>query len=108
MDLFVFPSREEGLGSSVLDAMLLGVPVIAANVGGLPELIGSNERGWLVSGHDPSTWATTMRDALSNTEQAQRFIDAGRKFAQSTSSAAMATAYLAIYQQIRARKAALT
>ena len=108
MDLFVFPSREEGLGSSVLDAMLLGIPVIAANVGGLPELIGSNERGWLVSGHDPTVWATAMHDALSNTEQTQQFIHAGRKFAQSTSSAAMAIAYLAIYQQIRDRKAALT
>lgn len=108
MDLFVFPSREEGLGSSVLDAMLLGVPVIAAHVGGLPELIGSNERGWLVSGHDPIVWATAMRDALYSTEQKQRYIDAGKFFAQSTSNAAMATAYLTIYQQICDRKAALT
>jgi len=44
LDVFAFPSREEGLGSSVLDAMMLGVPVVSSAAGGLPELIGNHER----------------------------------------------------------------
>jgi len=39
-DVFVHPSLEEGLGSAVIEAMLAGVPVVASDAGGLPELVG--------------------------------------------------------------------
>ena len=38
-DLFLFPSRHEGLGSILLDALAFGLPIIASNVGGIPEII---------------------------------------------------------------------
>ncbi len=47
-DLFVFPSLHEGLGSSLLDVMQGGVPIIASKVGGIPELIRDGENGLLV------------------------------------------------------------
>ncbi|WP_347245736.1 glycosyltransferase [Thermogutta sp.] len=37
-DLFVFPSRQEGLGGAVMEALFLGLPVIASTAGGIPEL----------------------------------------------------------------------
>ncbi len=100
MDLFCFPSREEGLGSTVLDAMRLGVPVIAAAVGGLPELIGRDERGRLIATHDPASWSDAMRDALEHRQGYVARIDAAKEFADSNGMMAMSRGYLAPYQQI--------
>ncbi len=100
MDLFCFPSREEGLGSTVLDAMSLGVPVIAAAVGGLPELIGQDERGRLIANHDPASWMEAMRDALQHREGYTARVVAAREFAESNGVAAMTRNYLVAYQRL--------
>lgn len=100
MDLFCFPSREEGLGSTVLDAMSLGVPVIAAAVGGLPELIGQDERGRLVGNHDPASWADAIRGALQHPESDTARIAAAREFAAGNGVQAMTHSYIAAYRQL--------
>jgi len=46
-DALILPSKEEALGSLILDMMELGKPVIASNVGGIPELITHGENGYL-------------------------------------------------------------
>lgn len=102
MDLFCFPSREEGLGSTVLDAMSLGVPVLAAAVGGLPELVGREQRGRLVAGHDPASWAEAMRDALQHPQSYAPRVAAAREFAAGNGVLAMTRSYLAAYQRLLA------
>jgi len=57
-DLFVQPSRTEGLGTAVLDASAHGVPVLATEAGGLPEAVG--EGGWLVPPGDPPALAAQL------------------------------------------------
>lgn len=47
-DLFVFPSRNEGLGSILFDVMQLNVPIIASNVGGIPDIIHDKKNGLLI------------------------------------------------------------
>lgn len=59
-DLFVHPSRTEGLGTAVLDAMAAGCPVLASRVGGLPEAVIDGETGWLVPADDPETLAAAL------------------------------------------------
>ncbi|MFI4940876.1 MAG: glycosyltransferase family 4 protein [Burkholderiales bacterium] len=102
MDIFCFPSREEGLGSSVLDAMALGVPVVASAVGGLPELIGRNERGLLVDDHDPASWCQVIRRMLADDAMRNSQLGAARQFARENSIAAMSKSYLALYDNILA------
>lgn len=100
MDVFVFPSREEGLGSSVLDAMALGVPVVSSAVGGLPELIGADQRGLMVRGDDPLQWVDAIRQVLENAPLRNRFCDAARKFALTHDIATMSSDYLKLYENI--------
>lgn len=57
LDVLWHPSRAEGLGTSVIDAMALGVPPIAFSVGGLPEVIEHEVSGLLVAPGDTTAFA---------------------------------------------------
>lgn len=100
MDVFAFPSREEGLGSSVLDAMLLGVPVVSSAVGGLPELIGAEQRGLLVEGTDPARWAAAIQRMLEESPLRESLRIAALNFAQEHDISHMTSQYLDIYRKI--------
>ena len=45
VDLYISPSKNEALGLSILEAMACGIPVIATNVGGTPEILGDSYEG---------------------------------------------------------------
>jgi glycosyltransferase involved in cell wall biosynthesis len=66
------PSRSEGSPNVVLEAMAVGVPVVAADVGGVSELVRDGETGWLVPPNDPSALADALVDALGHPAEAQR------------------------------------
>ena len=74
-DVFVMPSVEEGLGSSVLDAMAAGVPIVATTAGGIPEAIRDGVDGLLVAPADPTALAravvATLRDRYAAHARAQ-------------------------------------
>lgn len=59
-DLFVLPSATEGLSNAMLEALAVGLPVIATAVGGAPDVIKHGESGWLVRPRQP----TELHDAL--------------------------------------------
>ena len=62
--LVVMPSRAEGLPMAALEAMGAGVPVVAARVGGLPDLITHGSDGWLVDAGDRAGLARSVQAAL--------------------------------------------
>jgi sugar transferase (PEP-CTERM/EpsH1 system associated) len=53
MDIFVLPSLNEGISNTILEAMASGLPVIATDVGGNPELVSHDQTGFLVPANDP-------------------------------------------------------
>jgi glycosyltransferase involved in cell wall biosynthesis len=66
LDLYIMPSRSEGWGLTVLRAMAFGVPVVASNVGGLPEIVQDGESGWLVPPESPEALAGAIQTAAAD------------------------------------------
>lgn len=77
-DLFVMPSRSEGLGSAALEAMWCGLPVVASNVGGLPEAVEKGVTGALVPPGDPRRLAEAVAELLSDPDRRRRMGKAAR------------------------------
>ena len=63
-DLFVLPSRSEAFGYVLIEAGQAGIPVVATDVGGIPDIISHEETGLLVSPEDPEALAETMEKML--------------------------------------------
>ena len=77
-DVFVLSSLAEGLGSSVLAAMALEVPVVATRVGGVPELLGSGG-GAMVPAGNPAKFAAAVRRVLADPGYAATLKQAARR-----------------------------
>ena len=78
--MLVVPSRMESLPTTVKEAFYLNVPVIATNVGGIPELIKNNETGILVPPENPSKLAQAVNELLSDKEKATKLAINGNTF----------------------------
>ena len=81
LDVAVVPSHSENVGGAV-EPLLSGVPVVATNVGGLPDLILPDETGWLTPARKPEALAHSILEALGNREEARRRALAGQKLAR--------------------------
>ncbi|HEY1495629.1 MAG TPA: glycosyltransferase family 4 protein, partial [Candidatus Solibacter sp.] len=75
--MLVYVTNSEGLGSGALLAMSAGVPVIASNVGGLPEVIRHGENGLLVE-NNANTIQRAIQELKEDPERARRIGDAAR------------------------------
>jgi glycosyltransferase involved in cell wall biosynthesis len=78
-DVFVHPSRWEGLGLVLLEAMALARPIVASRVSAIPEIVVDGETGWLVPPDDPAALAGALRAAIDDPAEARRRGLAGRR-----------------------------
>ena len=77
-DVFCMPSRSEGLGVALLEAMAAGVPSIASRVGGMAESLVSGETGLLVPVGDADELARAIEFLIGDPVRARRLADAGQ------------------------------
>lgn len=100
-DLLAAPSLSEGLGTAVLDALALGIPVVAAASGGLPEIVRDGVTGRLVPPADPAALAAALVELLTQPELCRRLGAAGRLMVQREYSiTVMAERTLALYREL--------
>lgn len=76
-DLVLMPSSYEPLGMSQIEALGLGIPVLASRTGGIPETITDGQTGYLLPPGDVPAWAKAIAEALQQPEQMQRLAQAG-------------------------------
>ncbi len=98
-DLMVLSSREEGFGGTLLDALALGVPIVATRAGGIPEVVGG-EAGLLVPPGNPTAFAAAVAQVIENADLRRRLSDAGRIRAGDFSHRRSAEAVLEVYREI--------
>jgi len=102
-DLFVLPSRTEGISNTILEAMASGLPVLATAVGGNPELVVDGVTGRLVARDDPEAMADAMSALLADPGALREMGAAGRaRVEEKFSIEAMVAKYLSLYDQLLA------
>ena len=97
-DVFIFPSRHEGLGSSLLDAIHFGLPVIARNVGGISDIIEHGINGFMVSESGPDFF-TPLVELYENEAKRQMISKANREKSKEFSIERMTQSYISLYNQ---------
>lgn len=103
-DVFVFPSRYEGLGGSLLEAMALGVPIVASDVPAIREIVERGPAGILVPTDDVEAFAAAVQSVLDDASVRAALGRRGREVFESTFTAeAIADRFAAALRGFAAR-----
>lgn len=104
LDIFVLPSLSEGLPLSLLEAMAAGKPVVASNVGGIPEVIRDGESGLLARPAEPTELADRILTLLDDNTRAHALAEKAKAIVSARfGMAAMVGAYERLYRQLLPR-----
>jgi glycosyltransferase involved in cell wall biosynthesis len=101
-DIFVLPSRAENQPVSILEAMARGVPVIASNVGAIPDQVLDGQTGLLVPPGDVTALAEALGSLLGSPDLRTRYGEAGRaRFEALFSVSICAAKFVDLYRSLR-------
>jgi glycosyltransferase involved in cell wall biosynthesis len=99
-DIFCLPSRNEGMGKVLVEAMAMGRPIIASSIGGIPDIVRSGENGILVPVGDAAAWAEAIARLCRDPEERRRMGDAGMLMAPRYSSEEMIKRIDRLYEEL--------
>lgn len=97
-DLVVHSSNEEGLGTSIIDTLAFGVPVLATRAGGIPEILGNNQFGLLSPIKNSKVLADNLLKLIKQPELLKKYKMAGKKRAKDFAIPNMAKQVFDVYQ----------
>ena len=100
LDIFVLASKKEGLGTSILEAMAAGVPVIGTASGGIPELIKDGENGLLVPSSHPGKLKDAILKLANSPELRSQIAERGKATAQKFDKEVMISKYIELIQEL--------
>lgn len=99
-DIFILPSRREGIGSILFDAMEHSLPLVVTPVGGVPRIVFEDQNGYLIEVDEPAQLADRIVRLRADPELRARMGATGRQMAVGHTPPDMAEAYLKIYESI--------
>lgn len=80
-DIFVLPSHSEGMPISIIEAMAAGLPIVATNVGGIPDLVKNLHNGIIIKPRDTNGLANALLTLIGDPKLRHLYGMAGRKIA---------------------------
>lgn len=94
-DILLMPTQNfEGFGYSMAEAMSIGVPVIASNVGAIPEIIDNGKNGYIIEPEDLESWSKNILNLVVNPKLRVKIGNAGKqKIKESFSAIKMSQSY---------------
>jgi glycosyltransferase involved in cell wall biosynthesis len=102
-DLFVLPSRIEGLPVSIMEAMLAGLPIVVTDVGSVREEVVDGENGLIVPPEDPAALAGAINELMADPDRRARMGQRSREIASERFTvAATVDRYLDVYRRVLA------
>lgn len=100
-EVYIQSSVMEPFGLATVEAMAAGLPVVATEVGGLPEIVENGRTGWLVPARDAQALAARIRELLQDPEQRRAMGEAGRESARNHFSVeSMTTQIVEVYEEV--------
>lgn len=100
-DIFVLPSRAEGISNALLEAMALGLPVVVSNIPGNVDVVEHEKNGLHFSVEDPESLAQTLASLLDQPELREQLGGAARQAVEDCYSLRyVADRYIAIYREL--------
>ncbi|MCG2754090.1 MAG: glycosyltransferase family 4 protein [Desulfobacteraceae bacterium] len=85
-DIFVLPSLNEGMGRVLVEAMAMGKPIVASDVGGIADLVVDGKNGFLVPAADVEIMVVRINDLLESAEKRKKMGENGKSRAANYSS----------------------
>ncbi|MDE2021945.1 MAG: glycosyltransferase family 4 protein [Patescibacteria group bacterium] len=77
-DIFVAPSRSEGLGNAFVSALASKLPLVTSGVGGIADYAIDGETAWIVPPNDPQALAGKIKEVIANPEKARKISERAR------------------------------
>lgn len=103
-DIFVFPSLNEGMGRVLVEAMTLGKPIVASDVGGIPDLVIHGKNGFLVCPKNPLELAKGIKILIEDKNQREHMGECGKEMAWNFSKDKMIEEIVKLYSELMSRK----
>jgi len=104
-DVFALPSRWEGIGRALTEAMYLGLPVVCTGVNGVPELVKHEVTGLIAQVDNPAEIADRILEVLTDGVKARRLGDAAHRIVRELMSAdAMVDSIIELYERLSYEK----
>ena len=99
-DILVLPSLNEGMGRVLVEAMALGKPIVASDIGGIPDLITHGKNGFLVPPKSPELLAKYIQILIEKKERRESMGQTGKKNALNFSRESMVERITALYKEL--------
>ena len=100
MDIFVLASQMEGLGTSVLDAMSVGLPIVGTNAGGIPEMLKQNVSGLIVPKQNPQALADSLLKLIDKRELREKISQNAKQEVKQFDVSLTAKKNIELYRQL--------
>lgn len=108
VDCFVLSSLSEGLPLTLLEAMAAGVPIVATNVGGVPDIVRRADCGWLAAPGQPEALANAMTAAMTALHLSTAGSNARNYAVRHHSVQTMAASYEQLFEELLRRRGCVT